>query len=164
MEPQHNQGWEEWVGQYLSRLLLFARQQVADLAEAEDLVQDAIVESWRRKGDGMPPPLPLVYATIRRRAIDQGRSSRRRQQREELVGQARPLWFESDMGAGDESARIQDALQHLSPEQREVVVMKLWSELTFQEIADALEIPLFTAASRYRYAIAELKKTLGTDT
>ncbi len=45
-------------------------------------------------------------------------------------------------------------------EQREVLVMKIWNDLTFAEIASALEISQNTAASRYRYALANLKKNL----
>jgi len=39
-----------------------------------------------------------------------------------------------------------------------VVTLKIWGELTFAEIAEALEIPANTAASRYRYGLAELRK------
>ena len=45
-------------------------------------------------------------------------------------------------------------------EQREGLVMKIWSELTFAEIATALGISNNTAASRYRYALSALKKNL----
>ena len=37
--------------------------------------------------------------------------------------------------------------------------MKIWNELTFAEIADVLGISQNTAASRYRYALAALKKS-----
>jgi RNA polymerase sigma-70 factor (ECF subfamily) len=61
----------------------------------------------------------------------------------------------------DESQRaLVAALDLLPREQREVLVMKIWNELTFAEIASALEISQNTAASRYRYALAALKKNL----
>jgi RNA polymerase sigma-70 factor (ECF subfamily) len=41
---------------------------------------------------------------------------------------------------------------------REVITLKIWGELTFAEIAQALEIPANTAASRYRYGLVELRK------
>ena len=50
------------------------------------------------------------------------------------------------------------ALDRLPHDQREVLVMKIWNELTFAEIASALGISQNTAASRYRYALAALKK------
>jgi len=48
----------------------------------------------------------------------------------------------------------------LPDEQREVVILKIWNELTFAEIAQILEISQNTAASRYRYALGALKKNL----
>jgi len=61
----------------------------------------------------------------------------------------------------DESQRaLVAALDLLPRKQREVLVMKIWNELTFAEIASALEISQNTAASRYRYALAALKKNL----
>ena len=41
---------------------------------------------------------------------------------------------------------------------REVVTLKVWGELTFAEIAETLNIPQNTAASRYRYGLAELRR------
>jgi RNA polymerase sigma-70 factor (ECF subfamily) len=52
------------------------------------------------------------------------------------------------------------ALGELPAEQRAVVHLKLWSELTFEEIAAALDIPPNTAASRYRYGLDKLRDRL----
>lgn len=52
------------------------------------------------------------------------------------------------------------ALAGLPAEQRAVVHLKLWEDLTFAEIAEALGIPPNTAASRYRYAIDKLQTLL----
>ena len=52
------------------------------------------------------------------------------------------------------------ALAELPAEQRAVVHLKLWEGLTFEEIAAALEIPLNTAASRYRYGLDKLRQRL----
>lgn len=48
------------------------------------------------------------------------------------------------------------AIRALPVEQREVVVLKIWEEFTFAQIADVLSIPAATAASRYRYAMQKL--------
>ena len=52
------------------------------------------------------------------------------------------------------------ALGELPPDQRAVVHLKLWEGLTFEQIAAALEIPLNTAASRYRYGLDKLRTRL----
>jgi RNA polymerase sigma-70 factor, ECF subfamily len=57
-------------------------------------------------------------------------------------------------------AQLTEALAQLPPDQRAVVHLKLWEELTFDEIARALEIPANTAASRYRYGIDKLRGLL----
>jgi DNA-directed RNA polymerase specialized sigma24 family protein len=44
--------------------------------------------------------------------------------------------------------------------QREVVVLHVWGDLTFSEIADTLSISANTAASRYRYALGKLREVL----
>ncbi|MDR1145691.1 MAG: RNA polymerase sigma factor [Verrucomicrobiales bacterium] len=48
-------------------------------------------------------------------------------------------------------------LGDLPPEQRAVVHLKIWEQLTFREIAAQLGIPADTAASRYRYALDKLR-------
>jgi len=51
----------------------------------------------------------------------------------------------------------------LPGEQRETLVLKIWSGLTFAQIAAVLNISANTAASRYRYAIARLRESLAEE-
>lgn len=55
---------------------------------------------------------------------------------------------------------LSDALADLPIEQRSVVHLKLWEGLTFEAIADVLEIPPNTAASRFRYGLDKLRERL----
>ena len=57
-------------------------------------------------------------------------------------------------------AELSIALAELPEEQRVVVHLKLWEGLTFEQIADALDIPPNTAASRYRYGLDKLRGRL----
>ncbi len=52
------------------------------------------------------------------------------------------------------------AMRTLPAEQSEVVVLKIWEEMTFAEIAEVLSVPPATAASRYRYALEKLAAQL----
>lgn len=52
------------------------------------------------------------------------------------------------------------ALRNLPMVQREVIVLKIWEELTFAEIGEVLAIPAATAASRYRYGLEKLSAML----
>ena len=151
--------WQQWLARHTPALLLFARQQSRCEADAQDLVQDAIVESWQRQHDGAPPPLGLVYATIRRRAIDLARSSNRRTGREVAANLDAPqCWFDSGVEDRERNRLIQEAMQNLPEIYRGVITLKVWGGLTFAQIAEILEISANTAASRYRYGLAELRK------
>ena len=112
---------------------------------------------WRASQD--TAPLPLVFATIRRRAIDLARREDRRASREQTaaVDESQP-WFDTGVADREFSRVIQRALAELPAEQREVITLKIWSELTFAEIGEVLAIPANTAASRYRYGLTELRK------
>ena len=56
--------WERWVLNHAPGLLLFARQQGRCEADAQDLVQEAVVEAWQRQANGAPPPLAFSFPTI----------------------------------------------------------------------------------------------------
>ena len=157
-EPPTQAEWRRWIADHAPKLLLFARQKARSEADAQDLVQDALVECWQRNGDG-PPPLPLVFATIHRRAIDLARREDRRANREQAVAvdEAQP-WFDTGVEDREFSRVLQRALAELPEEQREVIMLKIWGELTFAGIGEALDIPANTAASRYRYGMSELRK------
>jgi RNA polymerase sigma-70 factor (ECF subfamily) len=150
--------WEQWLGRYAPALLLFARQQTGCEADAQDLVQEAVVESWQRQSRSAPPPLALVYTTIRRRAIDQARRDDRRANREVAAHLDGPqCWFDAGVDERERSLLIQKAMTQLPEIHRQVVTLKVWGGLTFNEIAEVLEIPANTAASRYRYGLMELR-------
>ena len=55
---------------------------------------------------------------------------------------------------------MEAAIGRLPPAQREILVLKIWGELTFEQIAAQLDLSPNTAASRYRYAITALRKEL----
>jgi RNA polymerase sigma-70 factor, ECF subfamily len=60
----------------------------------------------------------------------------------------------------ERSRAVRTAVSALPPDLRQVVVMKEFEELTFQEIADALEIPLSTVKSRLYTALRQLQLRL----
>ena len=115
------------------------------------------MESWQR-ADGVPSDA-LVFTTIRRRAIDLARSMDRRAVREESSEPEQP-WFAPDVENRETQRVLEQAVNALPPNYREVVSLKVWGGLTFQQIAAATGVPLNTAASRYRYALEELRESL----
>jgi DNA-directed RNA polymerase specialized sigma24 family protein len=76
--------WQDWLDQHGEVFLLFARQQTRCEADARDVFQEALIDAWRRSGS-RPPDRALVFAQIRRRAIDLARSIDRRVRREQTT-------------------------------------------------------------------------------
>jgi len=71
-------------------------------------------------------------------------------------------WQAPESDAASLQADLQAAMGALPEEQRTVVAMKVNDEMQFHEIAEALAISQGTAASRFRYAIAKMRKFLKT--
>ena len=162
---QHDHStWTQWLEAHGPKLLLCARQWTRSLADAEDVVQEAFVRYWRHQRHLPGDPQALLITSIRRAALDHARRQARRTAREEKADgglEEREGFFEPSAGEDAERrAEIEAALQRLPALQREVLVLKIWNELTFEQIGAALEIPPNTAASRYRYALAALRKEL----
>jgi len=58
MDEARKEGeWRKWVEQYTPKFLLFARQKARTEADAQDLVQEAVLEAAQRQPNGGPPPL-----------------------------------------------------------------------------------------------------------
>jgi len=158
-EAPREDAWRRWLDLHAPKFLLFARQKARSDADAQDLVQEAVMEASRRQADGAPPAPALVFATIHRRAIDLARREDRRAGREtEAVDVTVEGWFDTTVEDREMAQLIGNAMTQLPDIYREVITLKIWGELTFAEIAQSLEIPANTAASRYRYGIAELRK------
>ncbi|NOY82893.1 MAG: sigma-70 family RNA polymerase sigma factor [Kiritimatiellaeota bacterium] len=162
--------WTEWFQEHGPGLLLYARQWTPSRTEAEEALQDGFVRFWRsraaRDGTGGVPSdtdLPRLFVAIKHAAFDRGRRRRRRHEREAAAAEQlydRNGWFEATAPGAERARRIGQALGELPAEQREVIVMKIWGGLTFRQIGEALRIPQNTAASRYRYALAALRREL----
>lgn len=100
-----------------------------------------------------------LYRVVRHRALNASRSAARRAKRELAVALPNEAWCEpwNDQLALDEATA---ALQQLPPELREVIAARLWSGLSFQEVADLTGISLSTAYRRYQAGLEMLRERL----
>ena len=154
--------WRTYFDQFGPRLVLFARQWLPDVSDAEDVVQEAFVRFWRKHSSPREEHAGLLFAAVRSVALDHIRREMRRKRRETALadslhaaGQAEaPPFFE------DADLAVEGALSQLPAEQREVLVLKIWGELTFAQIGVALELSPNTVSSRYRYSLNALRKIL----
>ena len=137
---------------------LYARQFGDD---ADDLEQEAFVRLM--DGQGEPPNVRAWLATtVRHAVIDRRRAIFRRRRRE--ASRAAAAWFEpapaSLIDGVLDGRDVTMLLTALPPRQREVVVLRLWNDLTFAEIAAVVGVSDSTAHGDFRAAIATLKQNL----
>ncbi len=161
-EPEH-ENWTEWFDRNGPRLLLWAKQWSRSASDAEDILQEAFIRYWKHQRSLGGNPLGLLFASVRRTATDCARKNLRREAREQLSDLAATEeipWFEPSGMDPERQGLLEAAIKRLPSEQREVLVLKIWGELTFEEIAGELDISANTAASRYRYALTALRKEL----
>jgi RNA polymerase sigma-70 factor (ECF subfamily) len=129
---------------------------------AEDAVHDAMVRLCRKGGRPSGDPVAYVFAAVRNAAVDQ----RRRTARAIAVSifdVPDPALSEnpdSRLQDAEWTASVDAAIATLSDEQREAVVMHLYSGLTLAQSAEALGVPLQTLASRYRRGLQKLREQL----
>lgn len=129
---------------------------------AEDCVQEAFVR-LAVQNPQPDDPLAWLVTVVRNQAISELRSESRRKKRE-LDWQTNQLeWFtaNSDSVEREElSAGIQRALQGLSEPVREVVIARIWGNLSFRQIATAFGISKSTAARHFQQGLDQLKTVL----
>lgn len=152
------QDWRVWFAEHGARLRLVARQWTRSDADADDILQEAFVRFWKHQRHLPGNPNALVITSIRRAALDLHRRSDRRAVRENLVVADEPTatWFEPE--ADPRLQALAGSLSAVPVEQREVVVLKIWGDLTFEQIGQQLAISPNTAASRWRYAMESLRR------
>ncbi len=157
--------WNDWLEEHGPRLLLFARQQTRCEADAEDVLQSALIKTLQvHRGAPDQRVLSLVYTNIRRCAIDLSRQLDRRKKREtdHVIEQGPAVaWFE--LPEDDTARALQVALTKIPDNFREVITLKIWGDQTFDEIGKTLAISPHTAASRYRYGMEALRKSLASE-
>lgn len=138
-----------------TQLLLYGRALGLSHNEAEDVLQDTFVALMRLAAE---PEKPVNYCirSFRNRALNYRRGLWRRLARE-LESKA---WFERGAQETPQELAAMRCLSQLPPEQREVIVLKIWSQLTFEAIAELLEISPNTVAGRYRYGIQKIRACL----
>jgi len=145
-------------------LYAFLLNLTRDEADTRDLLQDVFVKLARDPAllAGVRDERAFLIRLAHNAAIDLiRRRGTRDKTRERFAAEIiSPFAQASDPDEQTFRAALSGALGELPPDQRAVMHLKLWEGLTFEQIADALDIPLNTAASRYRYALDKLRERL----
>jgi RNA polymerase sigma-70 factor (ECF subfamily) len=143
------------------RLIRFAAALIHRQHDAEDAVQTALVRLASEPQLLAKADCPWAY--LLRMVRNEVLATIRRQERCRATGSLSDLVTHCrvDEAEREESHRaVWSALRTLPAEQAEVVVLKIWEEMTFAQIGQVLETSPHTAASRYQYAMAKLSRRL----
>ena len=126
---------------------------------AEDCVQEALVELA-----GLPrmpdKPVAWLYARVRQRALNAARAERRRTGHESAAWCDRLVATTSDPAEALDAQDLVRALAELSPEDRELVTLRFYSDLTYDEIAAAVGSSKSAVHRRTENALSQLRTRL----
>ena|SRR5215213_8761794 len=127
---------------------------------ADDCVQEALVELARQR-QSPEHAAAWLYRVVKHRALNVARGDRRRRERESRAMAERLRASEHPVAfGGDEVIAATDALVQLESGERELVIMRIWGNLTYEEIGVALNISTATAYRRYERALTKLRNIL----
>jgi RNA polymerase sigma-70 factor (ECF subfamily) len=141
----------------------YALSLCGDETEAADLAQEmwlAMIHA-PEKLTGARNVRAYLYGSVRNLMIDGLRKRKRERKTIRMGAPATPLVKPRDgVSSREEAQKVDAALRRLPPEQREVVLLKIYDELTFAEIAEVLEENARTVESRHRLATEKLREWL----
>jgi RNA polymerase sigma factor (sigma-70 family) len=131
-------------------------------SDSEDLVQETFVRLFRYRRQYRPVAgfTAFLYHLARNVWADRGRRMLRRERLTAACEVEASIARQSFVESSDRGPDVAAGLARLSPNLREVIVLNIFQGLRYQEIADALEIPLGTVKSRIHLALKALRGIL----
>jgi RNA polymerase sigma-70 factor (ECF subfamily) len=158
---------EQLYARYSGPLYSLAYQVTGAERFAQDVVQEVFVALWRDAGRFDPAKgavAPWLFSLARHKAIDLVRREANVRKRTADVD----LEFEEADDDVDHEAwvrirqeRVREAIEQLTPAQREALELAFFQGLTHVEVSERLDIPLGTAKTRIRSALLRLRDILG---
>jgi RNA polymerase sigma-70 factor, ECF subfamily len=153
------------VREVIARLYASARLILRDPDRAQDAVQEALIEAWRDI-PGLRDP-DRLEAWLHRLLVRSCYRLAKRDRSRRII--EIPLAFDHDPSARDglEGVGVRDeldrALARLSPDQRTILVLTYYADLSLADVSAALGIPIGTAKSRLHRAANALRAALAAD-
>jgi len=149
------------VDRYAQPLYRLAYSLIGNATDAEDVLQETFVGAFR--GLGGFEARASVKTWLTRILLTQAANWRRQQMRRPVrsMGESQPASGAAEPGAVvDPRIDVHAALQQLSPEHREVLVLREFEHLGYEQIAQVLGVPRGTVESRLHRARQELREKL----
>lgn len=151
---------------FAPRLKTFILRQGIDVGMAEDVVQETMVNVWRRAAQFQPEKASAatwIYAIARNMRIDMIRKARRPEpdmSDPAFISDAPPLADETMIRAKDAES-LRNILAGLPAEQQTVLQKAFFEDKPHAQIAEELGIPLGTVKSRIRLAVRHVRSEFG---
>jgi RNA polymerase sigma factor (sigma-70 family) len=142
----------ELFDRHAAALALYAAQWTT---APEDCVQEALIELARQPA-APENPAAWLYRVVRNRALNASRAARRRSTHEQSASEVR-----QSLHAERESlpsVELTDALATLEATAREIVVLRVWGQLAWQEIAEVVGGSKSAAQRHYVEALEQLRR------
>jgi RNA polymerase sigma-70 factor, ECF subfamily len=147
---------ERLYRQHGTQLVIFASALIGERSRAQDVVHQVFLKLLQRGSLGHAADTKAYLFTSVRNAVLNDAKVRARN----VPLEQESAWFDPPDRDYAAERNLRRAIGALSEDQREVVVLHIWGELTFFQIAQVLSISPNTAASRYRYALARLRDSM----
>lgn len=163
----NKQGLQDIYEAYIGLVYAIMKDVLQSRESAEDVTSDFFIKLWDkadsyRAGNGHKTWMTTV---ARNMAIDYLRKYRK-EEANALLEDVEPETF-SGQGTGQESpveqeviadVSIEEALSRLKEKERQIINMKILGDMTFQEIAESLQVPIGTVTWRYQNAVKKLRR------
>ena len=148
----------QWYEAHGTDLMLYARQWNAD-QHAEDIVQDAFIRllKQRRCPDNVRA---WLFRVVRNSSISRARRLRRRRQAGQELANRQSLWFESRSDDLIDAKLVQDMLTVLPPNLREIVLLRIWGQMSLKEISQIVKKSIPWVHHDYREALEMIRRKL----
>ncbi len=147
---------EQFIQRHSASLVLYARQWCSS---PDDAVQEALID-FVKLSDMPVDPVAWLFKTVRYKALNQTRSDTRRDRHQRQAMEIRDNWFDESQQHKLELQELEAELQKLTAIQREVVVAKVWGDLSFAQISELIDVSTTTAFRIYREALEQLEQRL----
>lgn len=151
-----------WYDEHAQALFAFVLNLTRDEDDTREVLQEVFLRLAQRPSllERAQSPRAFLLRMAHNLTVDLIRRRATRQANYERLAAEPVQLFEASPDDPAFRTQLASALAELPPEQRAVVHLKLWEEMTFEEIAATLDISPNTAASRYRYGIDKLRDRL----
>jgi RNA polymerase sigma-70 factor (ECF subfamily) len=148
--------------EFSAELFEYALMMTANHSDAEDAIQNVFMRILRKTSDLEPKSwLAYLKTAVRNECYDLVKTKRKRLTKfRELSEKSVLVPVDSSNKNIGENTQLEVAIKKLPIEQREVLYLKLFKQMSFREIGYFLDQPNNTVASRYRYGIAKLRLLL----